>query len=189
MLSPITLKKNLSLSRITPDAILKFMTVASPSRTLMAKNSSSEPAGRAIFCSARRLPSLASVSLISLALSNCLMLAATAISSFSLSANALAWFLSCRTSFRSRTCPAYFSWAHSNSQGPSQLPRWYSRQTRLGSVLHMRTLKVLRRVPMVSSLELPWTKGPYTSPLPMNRPSLVRRATTSLGYSSSVTLR
>ena len=94
-----------------------------------------------------------------------------------------------RTASRSATCEAYLSCASANTHGASQLPMWYSRHSFLGSVLQMRIWNDLRSVPTVSSFELPCVKGPYTRPPPRKRPSLVRRATSSRGYFSSVTRR
>ena len=58
-----------------------------------------------------------------------------------------------------------------------------------GSVLHMRTLNDFLSIPMVRSFDVPCVNGPYVFPVPKNFPDLVRLATSSRGYCSSVIRR
>src|SRR5690349_15965187 len=74
--------------------------------------------------------------------------------------------------------------------GASQFLRKYSRQGLLGNLSQILILNNFLNSPTVRNFELPRTKGPYTFPFgPEISPFLLRLATSSRGYVSSVIFR
>ena len=122
LLSPIRSKENFSLSLITPWVCLNVITMASCFPYLIPKYSSSDFFASSIFLPESMLPNLCSVSLISMALSNCCESEASSICFCNFLANSFICCLLFRIDSKSEIFFTYSSCADLNSHGPSQFP-------------------------------------------------------------------